>query len=204
MVLHILNLKETDPVYKVYTEQKKWLQEMNWANEIYETRLLYSLTFSDQEIKAMSKRQWKSIVNNRSEKYVHSTLCEQAASASKTKMICQKQTFKQQQYILQLPAAVTRRAFEIRLRMLDIKMNYKNKYNPNLTCKICKKDDESLQHIFVCQCYASEVNLLNTDFDYTWIYGENTNKINTGQRSRENHQNQTIRRESKISDRIEN
>ena len=102
---HILNLKETDPVYKVYTEQKKWLQERNWANEIYETRLLYSLTFSDQEIKAMSKRQWKSI-----EKYVHSTLCEQAASASKTKMICQKQTFKQQQYILQLPAAVARRA----------------------------------------------------------------------------------------------
>ena len=65
----------------MYTEQKKWLQERNWANEIYETRLLYSTTFSDQEIKAMSKRQWKSIVNNRIEKYVHSTLCEQAASA---------------------------------------------------------------------------------------------------------------------------
>ena len=63
--------------------------------------------------------------------------------------------------------------------MLDIKMNYRNKYNPNLTCKICRKDDESLQHIFVCQCYASEVKLLNTDFDHTWIYGENTNKINT-------------------------
>ena len=27
--------------------------------------------------------------------------------------------------------------------------------------------------------FASEVNLLNTDFDYTWIYGENKNKINT-------------------------
>ena len=103
---HILNLKETDPVYKVYTEQKKWLQERNWANEIYETRLLYSLTFSNQEIKAMSKRQWKSIVNNHIEKYVHSTLCEQAVSASKTVMICQKQSFKQQQYILQLPAAI--------------------------------------------------------------------------------------------------
>ena len=61
--------------------------------------------------------------------------------------------------------------------MLDIKMNYKNKYNPNLTCKICRKDDESMEHIFVCQCYASEVNLLNVDFDYTLIYGENTNKI---------------------------
>ena len=94
-------------------------------------------------------------------------------------MICQKQTFKQQQYILQLPAAVARRAFKIRLGMLDIKMNYKNEYNPNLTCKICRKDNESLQRIFVCQCYASEVNLLNTDFGYTWIYGENTNKINT-------------------------
>ena len=63
------------------------------------------------------------------------------------KMICQKQTFKQQ-HILQLPAAVARRAFEIRLGMLDIKMNYKNKCNPNLTRKICRTDDESLQHIF--------------------------------------------------------
>ena len=40
--------------------------------------------------------------------------------------------------------SAARRAFEVRLCMLDIKMNFKNKYKSDLICKICKEDEETL------------------------------------------------------------
>ena len=39
-----------------------------------------------------------------------------------------------------------RTGFEVRMGMFDIKHNYKNKYSPNLKCRVCNEQDESLQH----------------------------------------------------------
>ena len=54
----------------------------------------------------------------------------------------------QQPYILRLPATTAQRVFEVRLSMLDLKVNHKNKYKHDLTCRICRVEDETLEHIF--------------------------------------------------------
>ena len=41
--------------------------------------------------------------------------------------------------------------------MLDIKMNFKNKYKSDLSCKICKEDGETLDHIFQCRVYKDKL-----------------------------------------------
>ena len=60
--------------------------------------------------------------------------------------------------------------------MLNIKMNFKNKYESDLTCKICKEDDETLEHIFQCRVYKDKLKL-GKDFTYTWVYGNEVEKI---------------------------
>ena len=40
--------------------------------------------------------------------------------------------------------------FQIRSRMLNIKMNMKSKYKDNLKCEICEKEDESQEHMLEC------------------------------------------------------
>ena len=55
--------------------------------------------------------------------------------------------------------------------MPDLKVNYKNKYKHDLTCRICRVEDETLEHIFQCKAYEKESDL-KSDFSHLWIYSE--------------------------------
>ena len=52
--------------------------------------------------------------------------------------------------IQELPASAASRAF-VRMGMLNIKYNYKNKYNPNLKCRVCNEQDESNKHFQIIE-----------------------------------------------------
>ena len=67
----ILKLPENDPVLQVYQEQKRFHFERNWANEIIELRDRYSLIHTEDQIRSMTKHQWKSIVDKHINKFVH-------------------------------------------------------------------------------------------------------------------------------------
>lgn len=43
--------------------------------------------------------------------------------------------------------------FMIRSKMLDVKGNYKNKYEPNLKCELCQEETENQDHIVKCRSY---------------------------------------------------
>ena len=96
----------------------------------------------------MTKQQWKPIVDEHINKLVHSPPCKQAAIKSKAKMIFQSNTLQRQQYIQQyvqqLPPHVVRQVFKVRLGMLEMKENYKNKYKNNMLCITCKEENETL------------------------------------------------------------
>ena len=44
--------------------------------------------------------------------------------------------------------------FQLQSRMLDVKENYKRKYEPNLQCELCKNENENQLHIFKCEAYS--------------------------------------------------
>ena len=52
---HILNLKEDDPVLKLYKEQNKLPFEKNWENEVSRLREHYNIMVRDSEIKQIKK-----------------------------------------------------------------------------------------------------------------------------------------------------
>ena len=110
------------------------------------------------------------------ERYVYSLLCDQTSLQSKTRFIKQRNALQQQKYIQELPASAARRAFEVRIGMLDIKYIYKNKYNPNL-CRVCNEQDESMKHFFECESYISRPKI-DKQFTFMWVYEEDVEKIN--------------------------
>ena len=107
---------------------------------------MYSLNYKDSEIKTFSKVKWRNIVKKSIRNYAFKELTSLAQCETNTKEITKhlstESTYVQQYYILKLPTKVARRAFEVRLCMLDIGMNFKNKYKSDLTCKICEEDEE--------------------------------------------------------------
>ena len=71
---HLLKKNESDVKYQY---------EMNWANFALILRCKYNLPLNDQNIKVMSKAQWRSFVNEKIRFYAFDTLVIQCQLNSK-------------------------------------------------------------------------------------------------------------------------
>ena len=69
-----------------------------------------------------------------------------------------------------MPSVNARKVFEIRLGMLDIIFNFKEKYKNNIACRQYKKEGETFQHFFKCKKYSDKIQLKD-DFNPDVIYG---------------------------------
>ena len=146
---HLLEKNESDPALKLYQQMVKYQYEMNWANFVLNLRCKYNLPLNDQNIKVMSKDQWRSFVNEKIRSYAFHTLLIQCQLNSKTNHLNYKK-FCQQLYITECDPQIARVIFKARTRMFDVKANFKTKYQGILHCPFCKIDEESLEHIFAC------------------------------------------------------
>ena len=63
-------------------------------------------------------------------------------------------------YLTALSPQTARIIFKARLGVFDLKVNFKDKYSPDLGCAICKEGKETLEHILQCcklpECKARE------------------------------------------------
>ena len=99
---------------------------------------------------------------------------------TKTKNLTYK-SFKRQQYIYELSAALARIILKERLSMIDVKVNYKSKYANNWKCRLCGTDEEGYSHLFTCKEYGDDIKEINEGLkglDPNCIFGENTEDLN--------------------------
>ena len=95
---HILNLKEDDPVMKLYKEQNKLPFEKNWANEVSRLREHYNVMLRDSEMKQIRKEKWRTLIKEKIVVKTFHELKDKLELKTKTKNLTYK-SFKRQQYI---------------------------------------------------------------------------------------------------------
>ena len=81
----ILDKGKGDPVYQVYDNMTKYQYENNWAKCVVTLRERYDLPLNDQNIRNMSKFQWKKFVNERIRSFAFDFLLIRCQMNSKTK-----------------------------------------------------------------------------------------------------------------------
>ena len=117
LFLHrILNLKEDDPVLKLYEEQNKLPFEKNWANEVSRLREHYNIMLRDSEIKQIKKEKWRTLIKEKAVAKTFHELKDKLELKTKAKNLTYK-SFKRQQHIYKLPATLARIIFKARLSM---------------------------------------------------------------------------------------
>ena len=123
--------------------------EKNWASNVSDLRSKYDLPLNDKNIANITKSVWKIMVKNQVKKLAFQYLYEASLANKKTKQLSYSR-LERISYIATLEPDIARSIFEAGLRMYDVKANFKNKYNYNLTCPFCNKDDETFNDIFKC------------------------------------------------------
>jgi hypothetical protein len=161
----ILNLEETHPVKRAYEEQKKFTAEENWVKEMAATRIRFSITESDEEIKQLTKPEWKRIVCRQVKKVALEELLEQRLKKGAAIIYEQLDTKK---YFKELSAGDARLMFKLRAEIYDIKAFRKYQYQ-DTACRLCDSAMENLEHI-VNECReiprsTNKINLHTEDMD---------------------------------------
>ena len=145
----LLDKDKSDPVQSVYFEQLKYVAEQNWANYIQGLRHTYNLPLSDDNVRQMTLEQWKVFVKTVIWDEAFMQLMAQCKGNKKT-MHLTYHSVKRAEYLEKLEPNLARIVFKARVRMFDIKVNYKNKYSTDLSCPFCKMETETFDHLFEC------------------------------------------------------
>ena len=140
---------QNDPVFYLYQEMLKYSSENNWANNILDLCRKYNLPLKDESIRNMSKPVCKSTVKRQIQYYVFNCLLESCHSNRKTALL-RYNKFKSVDYITKLDPPITRVLIKARFRRLEVKMNFKKKYNYKLNCSFYTDETETFDHIFQC------------------------------------------------------
>ena len=145
----ILDREYDDPVRMVYHEMLKYKEEINWANDVIGLRKKYNLPLSDENIKNMQMNDWKSFVKSVIYKEAFMELQIECSYNKKTSHISYEH-FQTCDYLTSLPPKQAKLIFKAKTGMLDIKVNFKNKYANVLKCPLCLCSSETFSHIFIC------------------------------------------------------
>ena len=97
----------------------------------------------------MSKPVWKSIVKRQIQYYVFNCLLESCQSDRKTALL-RYNKFKSVDYLTKLDPEIARVLIKPRLRMFEVKVNFKKKYNYKRNCSFCTAETDTFEHIFQC------------------------------------------------------
>ena len=111
--------------------------------------LKYSINFSEDQIKEMSKESYKEKVKKAVKNVALEELKAECSSKEKTEKI-KYTVFSTQKYITSLYPNHSRIIFKCRSKTLDIKEHMQYKYKDGIHCRWCGISDETVSHIVNC------------------------------------------------------
>ena len=151
MFLHkILQLDHTDPVFKLFGEQRRFSEagEKNWWTGVKQSLIKHDLPSDFDIIRSMSRDAFSNVVKNAITKTALNNLQAECSGLKKTANL-KYSTLKLQDYLSVLYPSEAKLIFKWRSETLDIKSHLTYKYD-DLNCRGCTVETEEPSHILNC------------------------------------------------------
>ena len=143
---HIVHLDEDDPVKRMWESQRKLNGEKNWWYGVEMSMQKYAISLDDVRLK--SKDSFKEYTRKKIREAALSDLTKECYGKTKTKNL-RYETLNPQSYLSRFYPKQAKAIFQARSSTLDIKEHRPYRFK-DLKCRLCHKEDETLQHIVNC------------------------------------------------------
>ena len=157
---HILHRDDSELIKKIYVTQKLKYNRGDWGEIIEEEMRKYQIEMSDQEISMISRERFKSLVDKKVESFALRYLTLEAEKHSKSEHLKNNTSLKRGKYFSdrRFSREDVQLLFALRTRMIECKNNFKEQYNNQLKCRICKEEDsiENEDHLLTCATLSTE------------------------------------------------
>ena len=176
---YLLKQDEDSLLQNVFRAQKDDPVRGDWIIQVKKDLDNIGMKESMEQIKTMSVDAFRDLTKQAISKAAFAHLCNEKAKLSKI-MYVPHIELKMQQYLQPsvLEIVQSKLLFQLRSRMVEVKVNFRNKYS-DLKCPACKVDGEedSQQHIFSCIKLLKECKILvDNNIIYSDIFHKNIEK----------------------------
>ena len=160
---HILSRNETELISKVYKAQRNNPAKNDWYIQVQSDIIETKLNMKDKDISRMKKIKFKHIVKEKVKNLALLKLLEIKSSHSKGKET-QFKKLEKQEYLKSKVLTKKQKSllFNLRFRMTNMKINFKNMYTV-YTCDLCKEEEDSIQHCLECPVLLNNCSELYND-----------------------------------------
>ena len=174
---YILKENSDSLIYRVFQAQLSNPDKNDWCQSARDTIEELGLNLSLEKIKHMDKDTLKFAVKKACEDKALEYLNRKKAGHSKVLHLSHTR-WETQPYLQpnQISSHEAKFIFLLRTRMLDVKMNYRNKH-PNLSCPICESANDEQAHLLACVKLVDEMELVEDGFSYENIFESNLDEI---------------------------
>lgn len=176
---YLLQEDDDSLLHKVYTAQAEHPIRGDWVEQVKKDMNEIELDISMEVIKRFTKEAFKQKVSKAVNKAAFQYLCSEKKRMSKV-MYVPHDNFKLQEYFHPslLDIQEVKMLFMIRSRMVDVKINFRNKYADTL-CPVCKTVgvEDSQEHVMECVQLLNNKNILaNREIKYSHIFDSDVRK----------------------------
>ena len=169
----IVKRPEEELISRFYKAQKLNPVKGDWIKMINEDKEHLKISLSDDQIATMSKEKFRNLVKSATNNEAFKYLMKKKESHSKLNELDYSKL--EIQDYLKTDNMLTDDEkcilFKFRVREIEVRVNYKNKYN-DLLCQLCRKDSESQHHLLMCEELIKQCEDLanNTVIEYEDIF----------------------------------
>ena len=147
---HILAKPEKELVKRVFNAQKTFPVKNDWIFQIKEDLLSCGIELSENEITNMKKCTFKKLVDEKVQNLSFSFLISLKNKHSKSENLTISDCMQSYLRNNNLSIEEKKLMFRLKNRLIDVKVNFKKKYNDSLECRLCGGNEESQQHLTTC------------------------------------------------------
>ena len=164
----ILHKKESELVRKVFNSQKVFAVKNDWVLQVQCDLNQCDINLSEDEIVKLSKYSFKKFqekIRIISANY----LISQKEKHSKSENLIYSREM--QTYLRNESMKIKDKMlmFRLRNRLIDVKSNFKRKYNNELLCRLCMKSEESQLHLTQCEVVLSNIEIRKALKHYSYM-----------------------------------
>ena len=174
---YLLQEEESSLLHRFFKAQSENPDRGDWVDQIKKDLDETKLDIPMEEIRKMSIEVFRNKVSVAVQNAAFKYLNVEKLKMSKI-MYVKHEKFEIQQYFQPSGMNIdeTQLLFQLRSRMVDVKINFKNKYDDTL-CPLCKSADDTQEHVFSCIKLVTNKNIIiDSDIKYIHIFHSDVNK----------------------------
>ena len=145
MFYHSVINSEERLVTKIMLEQEATSRANTFTERVKKIEEVLGIDTRSESVKKQKKLEWKKLCKKKIEGVIRTKL-EKGCDGTKLRFL-RNDVWEEKDYLKMASGNAIQQIIRIRLNMTSQRMNYKAKYNNDFMCPLCKKEEDTTEHV---------------------------------------------------------